>query len=399
MESPIKKFVAKLESAFENHSFVKLLISKPADKSSDLKKITAHLATIQNESKLSFVYSYDTKDITKNYSLKDGIQQITSSAGVSFKNCILFTTYNDIQLTYNNKMEPAFSIGKPTTSAPVTHSHNHEKQRPIQAVNNTYLRQLGVTTQDGTVVHTMQGKFRQINKYIETIDHTLKSCASLIDKKQISIIDMGCGKGYLTCSLYDYLVNTRKLDAHITGVDVRQDLADLCNRVAKECGFENLKFSKGTIQEQLPSAVDILIALHACDTATDDAIYKGICSNASIIITAPCCHKQVRKDLDVTGDLAEIVKHGILLERQAEILTDTLRGLTLEAHGYSTKIFEFISDEHTHKNVMIVGTKVPAAQTGNVATEKIEQLKKLFGLKRFYLQELFDTKGSTSVIS
>ena len=153
--------------------------------------------------------------------------------------------------------------------------------------------------------------------------------------------------------------------------------------------ISGLKFLEGSISDfEIPSC-DILIALHACDTATDDAIYKGIRSNAEVIIVSPCCHKQIRKQLDIHNELSEITKHGILEERLAEMTTDTLRGLMLEAHGYKTHIFEFISDEHTHKNIMITAVRKKKTADLSVYLEKIGSLKKFLGINKFYLEDLF----------
>jgi hypothetical protein len=201
---------------------------------------------------------------------------------------------------------------------------------------------------------------------------------------------MGSGKGYLTFALYDYLTHTLKKDATITGIEMREDLVNKCNQIATNSHYQNLKFEKGTIQETVLPAVDMLIALHACDTATDDAIFKGIKANAKVIICAPCCHKQIRKQMAPENELKSITKHGILLERQAEIVTDSIRALILEAQGYKTKVFEFIATEHTPKNVLIVGTKTNRTETEKQENlEKIAGLKKLFNIKSHYLETLF----------
>jgi hypothetical protein len=178
----------------------------------------------------------------------------------------------------------------------------------------------------------------------------------------------------------------------MTGVESRKELVKICNDIAVKAAFTHLKFITGTIREAELAKIDMLIALHACDTATDDAIFRGITSGASLIVCAPCCHKQIRKELEVKNDLKGILKHGILEERQAEIITDGLRALVMEAHGYKTKVFEFISTEHTPKNVMIVGLKIhgkPAIMKKSL--EQIRAIKEFYGIKMHYLEELFVT--------
>ena len=221
---------------------------------------------------------------------------------------------------------------------------------------------------------------------MEIIDGIIKDIGF---KKNITVADMGCGKGYLTFALYNYLHQNLKLDARVIGIELRDDLVSRCNQIAEQVNYKNLSFKKGTIQDAELPALDILIALHACDTATDDAIYKGIQAGAGVIICAPCCHKQIRKQMMPDNELKSITKHGILLERQAEIVTDTIRSLILEAYGYKTKVFEFIATEHTPKNVLIVGIQIKKTETAKQESlDKVKGLKKMFQIKSHYLEML-----------
>jgi protein-L-isoaspartate O-methyltransferase len=244
---------------------------------------------------------------------------------------------------------------------------------------------LGVTDGEGNVIPKMADKFRQINKYLEIIESLIKN-ADLPEK--ISIVDMGSGKGYLTFALYDYLVQQRKMDVTITGIELRKELVDFCNDTAKACGFENLKFENKAIQEYKTKKLDVLIALHACDTATDDAIFKGMKANAELIITAPCCHKQIRQQLKGKEQESPILKYGIFKERQYEMVTDTMRALILEKHQYNTNIFEFISNEHTRKNVMLAATKTSKKADVENLNSKIEAIKSEYGVEEHYLEGL-----------
>ena len=204
---------------------------------------------------------------------------------------------------------------------------------------------------------------------------------------------MGCGKGYLTFALYDYLHNKIKTTATVYGIEMREDLVNKCNSIAESVGYDKLHFKKGTIQDAVLPSIDMLIALHACDTATDDAIYKGIQANAKVIICAPCCHKQIRRQMAPDNELKSITKHGILLERQAEMVTDAIRALLLEANGYKTKVFDFIATEHTPKNVMIVGTKTKDGKVNKAEwLTKVAELKKLFNIEYHYLEKLLQIK-------
>ena len=385
MKNIVIEFVDLYRSAFDKKDFVKLVISKPKQKSSDLKKITVQLVEIKDEVKLKFVFTHQTKDITKNYNIDESVIEVNKYIGVDFRQANLFTSKNDFSLILNKKMDGKMLTNKPSLKKADTNEHNKQKKRYI-STNNLYLQQLDVVNDKWSVRPTMVDKFKQINKYIETVENILSS-SELKNKKELRIVDMGSGKGYLTFALYDYLVNKLEIKAEIIGVEQRHDLVELCNTIAKNNEFSGLSFSQGTIENFESKKIDILIALHACDTATDDAIYNGISSNASIIITAPCCHKQVRKQLNVDNELKEITQFGILEERQAEILTDTIRALVLESEGYKSQVFEFIADAHTHKNVMVVGTKKSKATDKEKYLNKIEELKKTFGIDYQYLEK------------
>jgi len=385
MKEIVLEFIDLFKGSFKDKSFVKLVISKPKQKSNDIKKITIQLVEIKDEIKLKFVYTHQTKDITKNYSFDESINEINKFIGVDFRQANLFTSKNDFSLILNKKMEGKIITNKASLKKSDTNEHNKQKKRYINT-NNLYLQQLDVVNEKWSVRPTMVDKFKQINKYIETVENIINS-SELKNKKELRIVDMGSGKGYLTFALYDYLTNTLKIKAEIIGVEQRPDLVELCNNIAKNNEFSGLSFSEGTIDNYETKKIDILIALHACDTATDDAIFNGISSNASVIITAPCCHKQVRKQFNVDNELKEITQFGILEERQAEILTDTIRALVLESEGYKSQVFEFIADAHTHKNVMVVGTKKSKKTDKEKYLNKIEELKKTFGIDYQYLEK------------
>jgi hypothetical protein len=218
-----------------------------------------------------------------------------------------------------------------------------------------------------------------LSPYLKAID----------SKDKLYIADMGSGKGYLTFALYDYLMNNQSKAIEMTGVEFREGLVKESNRIAEKANFENLNFIQGTIEKAKIGKPDVLIALHACDTATDEAIFRGIQSEASLIVCAPCCHKQIRKEFNLTNELNNVVRHGILKERQAEIITDTLRAMIMELYGYKTNIFEFITTEHTPKNLMIVGEKRAAVSPDKERIEQeIQAIKNIYGIEKHYLESL-----------
>ena len=387
MSNQLQSFLQKISEGFNQDQLIKITLGNKREKTADLKNVFIKPVKIKNAAKLSFTYRNPTQDIFKNYDVKESLILIEKMLQTEFFNADLFTAANDIHLSID-KSEAVKIITKPATLVIKTDAQLHDKQknRVVDSITAVYLKELGITTAEGVVKKDMQDKFKQINRYVEIIEGIIKD----IDfGNSITVADMGSGKGYLTFALYDYLTNTLKKEAAITGIELRDDLVKKCNHIANNAGYGKLKFEKGTIQDAAIPTIDMLIALHACDTATDDAIYKGIQANAKVIICAPCCHKQIRKQMAPENELKNITKHGILLERQAEIVTDSIRALILEAHGYKTKVFEFIATEHTPKNVLIVGTKINRNETEKQESlDKVAGLKKLFNIKNHYLETL-----------
>ena len=379
--STFNTFSEAIQTSIAADDFVKITLSKPMRKNDGLRNIYVRLVEIQDELKLSFTYHYKTNDQVKNFGIVEGIEVLQEFLLSTFRTAVVFTLREDLQVFVSKKqlvsyknMHPSFSQKPPVS---------HDKPKEKRADMGTYLRYLGVTDAENNVIPKMADKFRQINKYLEIMEGLIAN-AKL--PKQIKIVDMGSGKGYLTFALYDYLVVQRKMDVTVTGIELRKELVDYCNDVAEKCGFENLKFECKPIQEYENKKIDILIALHACDTATDDAITKGIVAKAGLIVCAPCCHKQIRQQLKGTENENPILKYGIFKERQYEMVTDTLRALILEKKNYQTKIFEFVSNEHTRKNIMLVATKSTKEVDQKMLSDKIKNIKETFGVEEHYLE-------------
>ena len=381
-------FIDKLHSSVDNKELIKLTLSGKKNKESDLKKIIITAVELKKGYCLNFVYRHNTKDITKNFEITEGIQIIAGAFENEFTNAEMLSTRENISLNMlpNGKVKLKTSVSN--AQIPLTFTHDKPKERLINPFENIYLRELGITNANWEIRREMSDKYKQINQYIELLAPNL---TELSQKDNYHIVDMGSGKGYLTFALYDYLSNNLKLNVKMTGVEFREDLVNTCNTIAAKAGFEKLNFVKGTIEKTDLEHIDILIALHACDTASDDAIYRGIKSDAALIVCAPCCHKQIRKVMNVTNELGNITRFGILKERQAEIITDTIRAMILEAHGYKTNVFEFISLEHTPKNVMIVGRKTQTTNPDKQPIlDNITAIKKLYGIEKHYLETLLD---------
>jgi Methyltransferase domain len=377
-----------VSTAFNAGQLVKIRLSKPDQTAADLKSIEIRPIPVKRDVKLSFTYHYKTRDIVKNYSLVESHELLAQLLTATFAGAWLHTATADTSLSRQNENFVLVST-KPTMQKTEL-THNRAKNHLVSATGKSYLHALGLTDKSGQVLKTAQDKFRQINKYIEIVDGLIKD----LPHQKLTIVDMGAGKGYLTFALYDHLANTLKRECNVTGVEFRADLVKLCNDIALASEFSGLKFVEGTIAGFDCTGADIVIALHACDTATDDAIAKAIQANAQIIAVAPCCHKQIRREMKASnkaGDLNFMLRFGTYQERFAEMVTDSLRAQLMELSGYECNLFEFISDAHTPKNVMIVGKQlnVPrsAAAVAKIA-ESIENAKQTFGIGRHQLEYL-----------
>lgn len=269
-------------------------------------------------------------------------------------------------------------------------SHNRTKQYILKEGNPVdFLVGLGVQTPEGKVVKAKYDKFRQINRYLEFVEDVLKY---LPTDRPIRIVDFGCGKSYLTFALYYYLHELEGKQVQITGLDLKESVIDHCNELAQKYGYTGLTFEKGNISTYAgETQADMVVSLHACDTATDFALEKAVSWNASVILAVPCCQHEINSQIDYLP-LAPILKYGIIKERMSALLTDAIRANLLEEKGYDTQILEFIDMEHTPKNLLIRAVKRPSVSTGGKA-EKAElshlmadmhiqpTLKTLFDLK------------------
>jgi SAM-dependent methyltransferase len=393
-----EQFIAALKESLNIGTFVKVSLGNYKGEEEALKQILIRKVVIKREDKLAFTYRYKTRDVVKNYAVDEAINLVLDYLEKGFKIGTLFTTEKDLILEELNNGKVVFRETNASSKGTVSASHDKEKARLIKPDSKSYLTELKITDAEGKVFKNAQDKFRQINHYIEILSSLIKELPEGTIKK---VADMGSGKGYLTFALFDYLRSVLKLDTEVVGVEYRQDMVDLCNQVADKSAFDKLNFVQGTIEDYNADNVNLLITLHACDTATDDAIFKGIKANAELIVVAPCCHKQIRREIEqnkVKNDVSFLTKYGIFLERQAEMVTDGIRALILEYFGYKTKVFEFISDAHTPKNVLVVGVKKsPKSLVGSPKNEeqkrileKIKASKEYFGIGYHHLERLLE---------
>lgn len=398
-------FFKVLDDSINNQQLTKLTLSKYRGEDKSLQRIVIRPIQLQDETSWSFVYQHKTNHITKNHNEEEALSLIQSYLNNDFKSAYLASTLSDCQLDISKKGKVKISQHKAKVSSAEADNnaqqlsqeaplqHNREKKRFVD-MTRPFLTALGVTDAQHNVIPAMSRKWKQINKFIEVFSQALD--ASSYDKSQpLNVVDFGSGKGYLTFAIHDYLRDRLHNKAQVTGVELRQALADLCNTAAATLDHQGLSFVCGDVKTHAPKKTDVMIALHACDIATDYAINYGIQANAHIIMCSPCCHKQIRPQMQSPELFKPMLQYGVHMGQQAEMVTDSLRALFLEAHGYSTKVFEFISLEHTNKNKMILATKKATHTKAeqDAVLKQIAEIKAYYGIKEHCLETLLNEKN------
>lgn len=348
--------LAEFLEKYVNTQTIRIIISGPRKKEGP-SKIQIRPLSLKGEIKFQETQTVGQKEIHKNYEQNEIIKRILDWMEHSFKQLQLEGQDADATVLISKKGKATIKIKKtrtPKEFVPML-AHNRKKQylleegRPVP-----FLIDLGVMSEDGKIKNARYDKFRQLNRFLEFIEDILPK---LPREREVTILDFGCGKSYLTFAMYHYLHELKHYDVHIIGLDLKTDVIEKCNRLAKRYGYEKLNFYQGDIASyEGCRQVDMVVTLHACDTATDYALEKAVRWNASVILSVPCCQHELNRQIK-NETLAPILEYGILKERFAAILTDGLRAQMLESKGYDTQILEFIDMEHTPKNLLIRAVK------------------------------------------
>lgn len=374
---PLERFLEKIRASLVTNTFVKLTLSEPFG--SETRNVYARLVELREGRRMSLVWRQTRRDVTKNLELEEAVATIATLLGGEFARAHLFTMTGDWRLDVPRGIlkasRPAFAV------AP---EPEHDRRKVKAVAHAPFLVTLGVSDSTGAARPGMTDKLRQIERFTELLGHLLAD-SPLRERTGLRVLDLGAGKGYLTFATHEFF-RARGVAATITGVEVRPDLVELTNRAARELGATGLAFVRGEIGAFVPDAPpDVLVALHACDTATDDALHLGITSGAQLILAAPCCHKEIRAQLTAPPVLRDVLRHGILAEREAELVTDGLRALLLEIHGYKASVFEFIAPEHTGKNLMIAAHRRVQPLEPAPLRERFRALLDFYGLRTQHL--------------
>ena len=394
----------QLKSIFQeivnNENLVKIVFSGVRKKSLPYKKVVVRAIILHETIKYQIEYHYEAHVTHENIYKEDFVDKAMGLIQNNFKQVNILTTASDIQILASKPDKPKI-YEKPAIREAVSLEHDQTKNYIIpNHVPCDFLIRLGVMDEKGNVFKKNYSKFRQINRFLEIVKDThcpnsLDSC----DEQSISsdgsekrnnlecknesgnrnnllkIIDFGCGKAYLTFALYHYFHNMLGKEVEIIGLDLKEDIVEFCNRIAKDLNYVNLKFVLGDIADFKQESADMVVSLHACDTATDYALINAVNWGAQVILAVPCCEHELFEQVSCELDDAYL-KHGILKDKFTEILTNGLRGLKLESCGYDVSMVEFTSLEHTSKNTMIRATRnKKATEKAKLAGEQYEKLK------------------------
>jgi hypothetical protein len=387
----IDNFIAKLETSLRDATFARLVLSGPTAAAKDEEKVLCRLITLRGVDHLTVTIRHATRDVTRNIPVAEVANWVRSRLGTAFRSALLGTTARDWQLSGAGTDKARVVGHKPAVVKPPSREHDRPRDTVLDESARDWLQGLDVVNRDGNIKPSMAGKWTQINRYLDIFTHLAGDCDWRDPHhRELTLADMGSGKGYLTFGLWHLFHRAWNQPARILGVESRIDLVTTTNTLAQKIGAKELEFVQGTIESVTLPRLDGLIALHACNTATDDAILRGIDLGAALIVVAPCCHQQLRPQLGRPRPLADVLRHGLMAERMAEWATDGLRILFLEWAGYRVKAIEFVGSEHTPKNLMLVAIRKGPAYADASRRHRIVDFKAFFGFQNHRLDPLLD---------
>ena len=382
----MKEVIALLNQILLNEEIIYAVISDQRKKDEEsYSKVTVKPVLINDELNLQFTYSYKTKVLHKNLIPAESLDLIEKLLVEDFKQAIFFTKKADYYILISKKGKVSI-LKKNPTKEDIDLAHNRKKTYLIEEGEPCdFLIRLSVMNGEGKVFSKKYDKFKQINRFLEMVADVIPKISK---NKTLNIIDFGCGKSYLTFALYYYLVDVLKLDVNIVGLDLKSDVISFCNTVALDLKYERLNFIQGDIKDyQELDKVDMVVTLHACNTATDAAIVKAVNWGAQAILSVPCCQQEFYDKIKSTV-LDPMLSHGIIKEKLASLVTDSLRANVLELFGYQVQMLEFIDMEHTPKNILIRAIKTDN-KDNKEAINKYIKFKEFLGLEDLYIENEF----------
>ena len=386
--STLNRFLTELGKALREEECWGLVLSQPipvqsGSASGPAEKLSVRPVEIAGRQCYQLAERRGKQEFHHNLSGEELLRRATAEIGIAFDQADLFTRSADISLRRAGGKEPRITRAKPSRRPPVL-AHDRCKQHIIpEGQPCAFMQEIGVMTSTGQVRAAKQAKFRQVNRFLELVADVLPELPS---DGPLRVIDFGCGKSYLTFALYHLLRNIHQRDVTIIGLDLKAEVVRDCQRIAEKIGCDGLCFEVGDIADYGPSgAVDLVVTLHACDTASDAALAQAIRWHTRVILAAPCCQHEVAGLLSADV-LPGMLGFGILKERFAALATDALRAAVLERAGYQTQIVEFIDLEHTPKNLLLRAVRKNFPDPAAAAA--FELLKTQLGIREFSLERL-----------
>lgn len=370
--------VKKIFEDFLDDNLLRIILSNPAfkDGAGPCKALKVRVRPVMLKGGMVFQAEELTEKqaFHRNLTREEGVSYLLGLMESGFKQAEVESSRGQARVLVGKKGTVTIKVKKnqqKMVAAPNVASHNRQKRYILEEGKPVaFLEDLGVMTADGKVVRSRYDKFRQINRFLEFIEDILPR---LNKSRENVIIDFGCGKSYLTFAMYYYLHELKGYEVRIIGLDLKQDVIDHCNRLSVAYGFDKLKFYHGDIASyDGVDHVDMVVTLHACDTATDYALEKAVKWDASVILSVPCCQHELNKQMD-NELLRPVFQYGLIKERMAALYTDALRAEILENRGYRTQILEFIDMEHTPKNILIRAVKQGGPKDNRKEIEDILQ--------------------------
>lgn len=352
-----------LSDALLGQTCTKLILSRPRSSSDDGRaqpvRVSVRPVTLAEGFRYQFTTDTNGQQTHNNLEATEAVQRVTELLADTFRDCHIFTTTADFSFRTSRGGRVHVHKSPASRTSPPETQHDRRKEHLLpDGVPCRFLQAIGVMTATGRVRSSRQKKFRQINRFLELVDDTLES---LPNDRPIEVVDFGCGKSYLTFALHHLLTVLRGRQVKIVGLDRNPDVVADCGRIVKELELEDLTFHVGDIAEyEHPGPVDMAVSLHACDTATDDALARAVTWDTGIILAVPCCQQELSETLH-SESLSSLHRYGILQDRLAALVTDALRAELLELCGYRTQVVEFIDLDHTAKNILIRGVRRPDA--------------------------------------
>lgn len=386
----ITNFELLLNDLFNNELISRIIFSSPYKKDKEsFSKVQLNPYINDGEMKYQYTYFFDNRVVHSNLEKDDAINETKTLITNIFKQALITCKDKEYHLLSNKSGKVTIIERKIEKVKNDKLTHNREKQYIIK--DNTvvpFLVELGVMNINGKVLNDKYDKFKQINRFVEFVDDIVDE---FDPNKTIDIIDFGCGKSYLTFAIHYYLTEVKKLKVNIVGLDLKENVIKDCNEIVSKYKMKGIRFEVGDIKDYKESNVDMVVTLHACDTATDYALYNAMKWNAKVILSVPCCQHEVNNQIKATN-LTGLTNYGIIKERISALITDVSRAELLSINGYKTQILEFIDMAHTPKNLLIRAVK----RNSNINTKKcikeLEELKKEFHYE-LTLEKLLENKN------